>query len=131
MKNLILSVLFLFTTLLVFGQSEKILLKSFQLTAGNISIDVNIDKTIYNWDKNYIKLELQIKSNISQTSLDKITNLGVFNFESKVENSTQIITIPKLNSDYKINDITPKNTYFMKIWIPTNLQVVDVLSVEL
>jgi hypothetical protein len=63
--------------------------------------------------------------------LDKITNLGVFNFESKVENSTQIITIPKLNSDYKINDITPKNTYFMKIWIPTNLQVVDVLSVEL
>jgi hypothetical protein len=131
MKNLILSVLFLFTTLLVFGQSEKILLKSFQLTAENISIDVNIDKTIYNWDKNYIKLELQIKSNISQTSLDKITNLGVFNFESKVENSTQIITIPKLNSDYKINDITPKNTYFMKIWIPTNLQVVDVLSVEL
>jgi hypothetical protein len=131
MKNLILSVLFLFTTLLVFGQSEKILLKSFQLTAENISIDVNIDKTIYNWDKNYIKLELQIKSNISQTSLDKITNLGVFNFESKVENSTQIITIPKLNSDYKINDITPKNAYFMKIWIPTNLQVVDVLSVEL
>ena len=131
MKNLILSVLFLFTTLLVFGQSEKILLKSFQLTAENISIDVNIDKTIYNWDKNYIKLELQIKSNISQTSLDKITNLGVFNFESMVENSTQIITIPKLNSDYKINDITPKNTYFMKIWIPTNLQVVDVLSVEL
>jgi|LakMenEpi03Aug12_release.lakeMendotaPanAssembly.Ray.scaffolds.fasta_scaffold222315_2 hypothetical protein len=131
MKNLILSVLFLFPTLLVFGQSEKILLKSFQLTANNISIDVNIDKTIHNWDRNYIKIELQIKSNISQTSLDKINNLGMFNFESKVENSTQIITLPKLNSNYKINDITPKNTYFMKVWIPTNLQVVDVLSVEL
>jgi hypothetical protein len=131
MKNLILSVLFLFPTLLVFGQSEKILLKSFQLAANNISIDVNIDKTIHNWDRNYIKIELQIKSNISQTSLDKINNLGMFNFESKVENSTQIITLPKLNSNYKINDITPKNTYFMKVWIPTNLQVVDVLSVEL
>jgi hypothetical protein len=131
MKNLILFTAFLLLSLTSFSQSEKTLIKSYQVTSDKLYLNLMSEKTISTWDNNYIKLELYIKSDIPQSNLDKLTTMGKYNFESKSDNMVQIISLPKVESSYKNNPSTQVETFFIKVWIPSNVQIVDKIGVQL
>lgn len=125
MKNLILFVIFSLITSIGYSQSEKILLKSFPLLSNNVQFDLDFEKQTTTWDKSYIKVEFYVKSDVNQTILDRLSSMGRYDFESKLLNGIQVISAPKTKNEVKINDFIVKETFFIKIFIPETLGIVD------
>jgi len=129
MKNLILLIcLFIFSNS-IYSQSEKTLLKSFVLSSNNLFFDFDWEKNVLTWDKNYIKFELVIKSETTQPNLDRISLSGRYDFESKLVNNTQIFSAPKTKLILKIGDKELKELFSIKIFVPENVKIVDLVNI--
>lgn len=129
MKNIILFISFFIISCTIFAQSEKTLLKSFVLSTNNVFFDFDCEKSISTWDKNYVKFEFIIKSETIQPILDKISQSGRYDFEFRVVDDVQIFSAPKTKLPLRIGEKDLKETYFIKIYIPENVKIVDLVNI--
>lgn len=128
MKNIILLVLFLMGSYISFGQSEKTLIRSFNVNANEVIFDFDCKKTFLNWEKTYVRVELVVKTNLKFEILDILTKNGRYNFESKLKNNKLLITLPNLRDKIKIGETELVESFEMKIWLPKESFMNDNIS---
>lgn len=119
MKNLILSLVFLLSSYISFGQSDKTILRSFNVSVTDVVVDLNCKKTTFTWDKTYVRVELLVSTNLKREILDVVSKNGRYNFESKLINQTLTIYLPNIKEKIKIGEIELIENFEMKIWLPS------------
>ena len=128
MKNLIFFIVFLLNSLFLFGQSEKTIIKSFNLNTNNVLLELDCPKTISSWDKPYVKVELIVTANFKTEFMDVLVKNGRYKFESIYENGKLIVTLPSLKNKMKIGDVDLEEKFKLKIWLPDNSQPKENIS---
>ena len=118
MKNLILLLVFLLGSYISFGQSEKTLIRSFNVNVNEVVFPLECKKSVWTWDKTYVRVELSVKTNLRYEILDVLAKNGRYNFESQVNNQMLIITLPNLKEKIKIGDLELFENFEIKIWLP-------------
>lgn len=118
MKNLILLVVFLFSSLFLSAQYEKTLIRSFNVNTNEVSLDLDCPKIISYWDKPYVKMELTITSNFKTEIMDVLIKNGRYLSESKFEADKLIITLPNQKNKIKIGDVEVNESFKVKFWLP-------------
>lgn len=117
MKNLILLVALLLTNYTLFGQSEKILIKTFPSNTTEIIFDFDCEKSISTWASEYIKIEFVINCNMSQVILESLLKTNRYSLESNLVDGIQIISLPNLKT-LKIRDTELIEKFKVKVWVP-------------
>ena len=128
MKNLILILMFSLVSFYTFSQSNKTLVKSFTNISENVFVDVNCDKTINRWSSNYVKIEITISGNFSEELLSSLVKIGRYDFVSKNENNTTLITLPNISREIIIRGDKISEKVNMAIWIPES-QTIDTKTI--
>lgn len=128
MKNLILILMFSLVSFYTFSQSNKTLVKSFTNISENVFVDVNCDKTINRWSSNYVKIEITISGNFSEELLSSLVKIGRYDFVSKNENNTTLITLPNISREIIIRGEKISEKVNMVIWIPES-QTIDTKTI--
>ena len=128
MKNLILILMFSLVSFYTFSQSNKTLVKSFTNISENVFVDVNCDKTINRWSNNYVKIEITISGNFSEELLSSLVKIGRYDFVSKNENNTTLITLPNISREIIIRGDKISEKVNMAIWIPES-QTIDTKTI--
>ena len=118
MKNIIWLLVFLLGSFTSFGQSEKTLLKSFNVNVNEVIVDMECKKSISTWDKLYVKIELLVKTNMRVEILDVLAKNGRYTFESNIDGGKLYISIPNLQNKIKIGGVDLVETFEIKIWLP-------------
>lgn len=118
MKNLIWLFVFLFSSFISFGQSQKILIKSFNVNVNEVVLNMDCKKSVSTWDKSYVKIEMTITTNMRYEILDVLSKNGRYKMESNVNGNKLFISIPNLQNKIKIGDIELLEDFEMKIWLP-------------
>ena len=111
-----------------FSQSNKTLVKSFTNISENVFVDVNCDKTINRWSSNYVKIEITISGNFSEELLSSLVKIGRYDFVSKNENNTTLITLPNISREIIIRGEKISEKVNMVIWIPES-QTIDTKTI--
>ena len=127
MKNLILLIFLLLTNYTLFGQSEKTLIKTFPLNTTEIMFDFDCEKSISTWNSDYVKIEIVIASNLSQTTLESLLKTNRYSLESRIENQIQLITLPNLKP-LKIGNTQLNEKFKIKVWIPDQSKLKENIS---
>ena len=101
MKKLILGVLlFLGTIGGIFSQGNQVS-KTFVKVIdvkGDILVDIKNSKiNTSTWNGNYIKFEVKVTANTSESTISALAASGRYNIEQTIENGIIRITMPKLN----------------------------------
>jgi|LakMenE18May11ns_1017448.scaffolds.fasta_scaffold9938115_3 hypothetical protein len=125
MKNLILLLVFLLGSYISFGQSEKTLIRSFNVNVNEVVFPLECKKSVLTWDKTYVRVELMVKTNLRYEILDVLAKNGRYNFESQINNQTLIITLPNLKDKIKIGELELVENFEIKIWLPNETIVKD------
>jgi len=123
MKNLILLLVFLLGSYISFGQSEKTLIRSFNVNVNEVVFPLECKKSVSTWDKTYVRVELSVKTNLRYEILDVLAKNGRYNFESQVNNQILIITLPNLKEKIKIGDLELLENFEIKIWLPNETTI--------
>jgi hypothetical protein len=118
MKNLILFLVFLFYVHISFGQSEKTLVKSFNVNVNEVVFNLNCKKSLLTWDKTYVKVELIVKTNLRYEILDVLVKNGRYTFNGEISSQTLTISLPNLKDKIKIGDNELSESFEIKIWSP-------------
>ena len=125
MKNLILLLVFILGSYISFGQSEKTLIRSFNVNVNEVVFPLECKKSVLTWDKTYVRVELMVKTNLRYEILDVLAKNGRYNFESQINNQTLIITLPNLKDKIKIGELELVENFEIKIWLPNETIVKD------
>lgn len=126
MRNLILTALILLTTLFAFGQSDKILCKSFVDCSKDFVVNVDCPKTIQRWNATYAKVELTIHTNVSAEVLSSMVKAGRYDYEVNVVDGMQVITLPKLSNQIILRGVVVSEILSMNIWLPEEVNLQEV-----
>ena len=118
MKNFIWLLIFLLGSFVSFGQSQKTLIKSFNVNVDEVTINIEGNKSVSTWDKSYVKVEMTIKTNMRYEILDVLSKNGRYKMESNIDGGKLFISIPNLQNKIKIGDIELLEDFEMKVWLP-------------
>ena len=128
MKNFIWLLIFLLGSFVSFGQSQKTLIKSFNVNVDEVTINIDCPKTIYSWDKPYIKVELSVTTNFKAEIMDILVKNGRYKLESSFENNKLVVSLPNLKNKMKIGDVDLIESFKIKVWIPNYSEVKSTIS---
>lgn len=129
MKNLILLFVFLLGSFISFGQSEKTLIRSFNVNVNEVVIPFECKKNVFTWDKTYVKVELIVKTNIRYEILDVLAKNGRYNFESEIDGQSLLISLPNLSNKIKIGDLELIENMEIKIWLPNETTLKENINI--
>jgi hypothetical protein len=118
MKNFIWLLIFLLGSFVSFGQSQKTLIKSFNLNVDEVTINIEGNKSVSTWDKLYVRVELIVKTNMRNEILEVLVKNGRYNFESQINNQILTISLPNLKDKIKIGELDLVENFEIKIWLP-------------
>ena len=118
MKNFIWLLIFLLGSFVSFGQSQKTLIKSFNVNVDEVTINIEGNKSVSTWDKSYVKVEMTIKTNMRYEILDVLSKNGRYKMESNIDGGKLFISIPNLQNKIKIGDIELLEDFELKVWLP-------------
>jgi hypothetical protein len=118
MKNFIWLLLFLLGSFVSFGQSQKTLIKSFNVNVDEVTINIEGNKSVSTWDKLYVRVELIVKTNMRNEILEVLVKNGRYNFESQINNQILTISLPNLKDKIKIGELDLVENFEIKIWLP-------------
>ena len=123
MKNFIWLLIFLLGSFVSFGQSQKTLIKSFNVNVDEVTINIEGNKSVSTWDKSYVKVEMTIKTNMRYEILDVLSKNGRYKMESNIDGGKLFISIPNLQNKIKIGDIELLEDFEMKLWLPSEVKI--------
>jgi hypothetical protein len=123
MKNLILVLMFSLVSFYTFSQSNKTLIKSFTNTNDNILIDVQCEKKIEYWEKNFVRIELNITTNFSEQLLNSLVKTARYDFTYVNQNDETIITLPNINKEIIVGGKKISEKLDMVVWIPNTKKI--------
>ena len=118
MKNFIWLLIFLLGSFVSFGQSQKTLIKSFNVNVDEVTINIEGNKSVSTWDKLYVRVELMVKTNMRNEILEVLVKNGRYNFESQINNQILTISLPNLKDKIKIGELDLVENFEIKIWLP-------------
>ena len=118
MKNFIWLLVFLLGSFVSFGQSQKTLIKSFNVNVDEVTINIEGNKSVSTWDKLYVRVELIVKTNMRNEILEVLVKNGRYNFESQINNQILTISLPNLKDKIKIGELDLVENFEIKIWLP-------------
>jgi hypothetical protein len=118
MKNFIWLLIFLLGSFVSFGQSQKTLIKSFNVNVNEVTINIEGNKSVSTWDKLYVRVELIVKTNMRNEILEVLVKNGRYNFESQINNQILTISLPNLKDKIKIGELDLVENFEIKIWLP-------------
>jgi hypothetical protein len=118
MKNFIWLLIFLLGSFVSFGQSQKTLIKSFNVNVDEVTINIEGNKSVSTWDKLYVRVELIVKTNMRNEILEVLVKNGRYNFESQINNQILTISLPNLKDKIKIGELDLVENFEIKIWLP-------------
>ena len=118
MKNFIWLLVFLLGSFVSFGQSQKTLIKSFNVNVDEVTINIEGNKSVSTWDKLYVRIELIVKTNMRNEILEVLVKNGRYNFESQINNQILTISLPNLKDKIKIGELDLVENFEIKIWLP-------------
>ena len=118
MKNFIWLLIFLLGSFVSFGQSQKTLIKSFNVNVDEVVLNMECTTSVSTWDKSYVKVEMTIKTNMRYEILDVLSKNGRYKMESNIDGGKLFISIPNLQNKIKIGDIELLEDFEMKVWLP-------------
>ena len=90
-------------------------------------IDFDCEKSISTWNSDYVKIEIVIASNLSQTTLESLLKTNRYSLESRIENQIQLITLPNLKP-LKIGNTQLNEKFKIKVWIPDQSKLKEKVS---
>jgi hypothetical protein len=123
MKNFIWLLIFLLGSFVSFGQSQKTLIKSFNLNVDEVTINIEGNKSVSTWDKLYVRVELIVKTNMRNEILEVLVKNGRYNFESQINNQILTISLPNLKDKIKIGELDLVENFEIKIWLPNETTI--------
>ena len=109
---------FLLGSFVSFGQSQKTLIKSFNVNVDEVTINIEGNKSVSTWDKLYVRVELIVKTNMRNEILEVLVKNGRYNFESQINNQILTISLPNLKDKIKIGELDLVENFEIKIWLP-------------
>lgn len=133
MKNLLILITLVLTTSTLFGQTEKTLVKTFNLQ-GNTSVALNLNGnvTVQEWGENTLRIHMNI--NLENTNVNMLKYLitqGRYNLVLENTDTGVQVTSPGRDKDVVINkagDIL-KEVVTYTVFIPRNVEV-EILNQE-
>jgi hypothetical protein len=123
MKNFIWLLIFLLGSFVSFGQSQKTLIKSFNVNVDEVVLNMECTTSVSTWDKSYVKVEMTIKTNMRYEILDVLSKNGRYKMESNIDGGKLFISIPNLQNKIKIGDIELIEDFYMKLWLPSEVKI--------
>lgn len=123
MKNLIWLFVFLLGSFISFGQSEKTLIKSFNINVNEVVLNMECKKSVSTWDKLYIRVELLVKTNMRTEILEVLVKNGRYTMESNIDGGKLFISIPNLQNKIKIGGVDLIENFEIKIWLPNEEKI--------
>ena len=120
MKNFIWLLIFLLGSFVSFGQSQKTLIKSFNVNVDEVTINIEGNKSVSTWDKLYVRVELIVKTNMRNELLEVLVKNGRYTLESNINGGKLFISIPNLQNKIKIGDVELVENFEIKIWLPND-----------
>lgn len=127
MKKLIILITLILTTSLVFGQTEKTLVKTFNLE-GNASVALNLNGnvTVEEWGENTLRVHMNITlENTNVNMLKYLITQGRYNLVLATTDTGVVLSSPGRDKNVIINKagdiLSEKVTY--TVFVPRNIQV--------
>ena len=125
MKNLILFLMFFLLGNVVFSQSSKTFVKSFQLETNKVLFNIPGNNKVNYWDDNHIKIVFVAKVNLHEETLNQLVKAGRYDLETRIENNVTIIKFIKIVKDLTIKGEKITEFFDFEIFLPKDSEVVS------
>jgi hypothetical protein len=123
MKNLILFLLFFVKISTIQSQITKTIVKNIVTQTNNIEVAFNCEKEIKYWDKDQVKLVLDITVNKKEQILSALIKLGRYSFMETTNDNTLYVHIPKLEHHIFVAGLPFEEKLYLTIWLPKNMEI--------
>jgi hypothetical protein len=125
MKNLILFLMFFLLGNVVFSQSSKTFVKSFQLETNKVLFNIPGNNKVNYWDDNHIKIVFVAKVNLHEETLNQLVKAGRYDLETRIENNVTIIKFIKIVKYLTIKGEKITEFFDFEIFLPKDSEVVS------
>ena len=111
--------IFLLLGIAVHAQSEKTLVRSLpQSISINTTLKASGDIDIQEWDKDYIRLLLTVKSNTSTELLSRLITVGRYEVSTHEEDGIYHICFPKMAKPVMVKGIVIEEVLSFQLFVP-------------
>jgi hypothetical protein len=104
------------------AQSEKTIISSFRPQGNEILVNFSCPSETEVWEKDYVRVSLEITANISEHLLKFLLKEGRYHLDVKVSEET-IISLPNINNDIIFEDEVIRESFKLHLFVPYGVQV--------
>ncbi len=125
MKQLFITLMFaMLCSIAVSAQSQKSFIKSIEMNASSIELQLPGEVTAKEWDKDFVRITVSVDlTNSSEEILKRLASVGRYELQSREENGVLIIELPKMAQVVAIKGITLQEVLKFEVMYPQNAGV--------
>ena len=125
MKQLFITLMFaMFCSMSVSAQSQKSFIKSIEMNASSIELQLPGEVTAKEWDKDFVRITVSVDLlNSSEEILKRLASVGRYELQSREEGGVLIIELPKMAQVVAIKGTTLQEVLKFEVMYPQNASI--------
>jgi len=122
MKQLFITLMFaMLCSFSVSAQSQKSFIKSIELNAATVELQLPGEVTAKEWDKDFVRITVSVDLlNSSEEILKRLASVGRYELQSREEGGILIIELPKIAQVVAIKGTTLQEVLKFEVMYPQN-----------